>query len=452
MCRNCGAIVGAGVTVCPQCGVPLSPEGAAFNAEEVRRPVYDREAMRFARAVLTRPYNFTILFLVANLFVFLLMWSSSGLQGSALAAFPNTVLDAYGAKLNYLINAGQWWRFVTPVFIHVNLPHILVNMWSLWVVGPYVEKLYGSARFVFFWVLTGVCGVVASYLTVRPDMQVSSIGRFLFKSMDNPSAGASGALFGMVGVLFVFGIKFRRELPEGFKRAFGTGLLPMIMMNLFIGYLGRGFIDNAAHLGGFFSGALAALFVGYKRPGQRASVAVFWHVLQLMALALVAVSFLMVALNFPKGFPLDKERGETSAEQQARKNLGAYLNAVNEGERVFIEAFNSGDMKGVDQTLEQLQEVTAPDETANKLRAELISLLERLRKIPAIEGKTGKASADATTEREKLKSDFNIWQNNHIGWAKENQKKYGLRIDEGQEETDNPPQQNGSNNNRTTKD
>ncbi|HEX8173946.1 MAG TPA: rhomboid family intramembrane serine protease [Pyrinomonadaceae bacterium] len=454
MCRNCGAIVGAGETVCPQCGVPLA--GAAANVE-MRRPVYDREAMRFARAVLTRPYNFTILFLVANLFVFLLMWSSSGMQGSALWAFPHSVLDGYGAKRNYLINAsGEWWRFVTPVFIHVNLPHILVNMWSLWVVGPYVEKLYGSAKFVFFWVLTGVCGVVASYLTVQPQMHVNSVGRFLFKTMDDPSAGASGALFGMVGVLFVFGIKFRRELPEGFKRAFGTGLLPMIMMNLFIGYLGRGFIDNAAHLGGFFSGALVALFVSYKRPGERASVAVIWHVLQLAALALVVVSFLMVALHFPKGFPLDKESNAASTEreaqtkQEAETDISAYLNATNEGEAVFINAFNSGDLKGVDKAVEQLKDVSSPDEAANSLRMELVSLLERLRKLQAAEGKPGNAAS--TAEREKLKDDFKAWENNHIRWAKENQKKYGLKIDEGQENNETPPQQNGSNNNRTTKD
>ena len=127
------------------------------------------------------------------------------------------------------------------MFIHVNLPHVLINMYSLWMVGPYVEKLYGSAKFVFFWVMTGVAGVVASYLTVaKPGTTIGPIARFIFKTNDVPSAGASGALFGLVGVLFVFGIKFRHELPEGFKRAFGTGLLPVIMINLFIGFVGRG--------------------------------------------------------------------------------------------------------------------------------------------------------------------------------------------------------------------
>src|SRR5258706_8167651 len=118
-------------------------------------------------------------------------------------------------------------------------------MYSLWMVGPYVEKLYGSAKFVVFWVLSGIAGVVASYLTVlQPGSPWTGIS-FIFKSQDGLSAGASGALFGLLGVLFVFGIKFRNELPEGFKRAFGTGLLPVLMINLFIGYLGRGLIDNA---------------------------------------------------------------------------------------------------------------------------------------------------------------------------------------------------------------
>ena len=224
MCRSCGSIVGAGQNQCAVCGASVTSSPASTN--KPRAVVADSETLRFARAVLDRPYKFTIALLVANLFVFLLMWQSSGLTSATLWEFPLPVLLAYGAKLNILINEQhQWWRFVTPMFVHVNLPHVLVNMYSLWIVGPYVEKLYGSAKFVVFWVLTGVAGVVASYLTVRPGMAVSPIGRFIFKLGDVPSAGASGALFGLVGVLFVFGIKFRHELPEGFKRAFGTGML-----------------------------------------------------------------------------------------------------------------------------------------------------------------------------------------------------------------------------------
>jgi len=257
--------------------------------------------MSYARAVLSRPYIFTIVFLVANLFVFMLMWQSSGMSSTVLwSEFPEPVLLAYGAKTNYAIHYNhEFWRFVTPIFIHVNLLHLFVNMYSLWVIGPWVEKLYGSAKFVVFWVITGIAGVLGSYMTVIPGAHPGLIGSFLIKTDDmTPSAGASGALFGLIGVLFVFGIKYRRELPEGFKRVFGTGLLPVILLNLGIGFLARGIIDNAAHLGGLLSGAAIASVVSYKRPGQPASVTMAWRVLQIAAIILVMLCFFMAARQF----------------------------------------------------------------------------------------------------------------------------------------------------------
>ena len=276
------------------CGAPVGQTATSAI------PLHERYAMGYARAVLSRPYIFTIIFLVANLFVFLLMWESSGMKSAVLwTGFPEEVLLAYGAKMNYWIrHEHQWWRFVTPVFIHVNLPHVLINMYSLWVIGPWVEKLYGSAKFVVFWILTGIAGVVASYLMIIPGASPGLIGSFLIKTEDVPSAGASGALFGLVGVLFVFGIKYRRELPEGFKRAFGTGMLPVILLNLGIGFLGRGFIDNAAHMGGLLSGAALASVVSYKRPGVSTGMTIAWRVAQIAALVLVLVCFVMVARHF----------------------------------------------------------------------------------------------------------------------------------------------------------
>lgn len=276
------------------CGAPVGQAAASAI------PLHKRYAMSYARAVLSRPYIFTIIFLIANFFVFMLMWESSGMSSTVLwGAFPEPVLLAYGAKTNYLIRFGhEWWRFVTPVFIHVNLPHVLINMYSLWVIGPWVEKLYGSAKFVVFWIITGIAGVVASYLTVIPGSSAGLFGSFLIKSSDQPSAGASGALFGLVGVLFVFGIKYRRELPEGFKRAFGTGLLPVILLNLGIGFLGRGFIDNAAHMGGLISGAALASVISYKRPDTSAGITMAWRVVQIAALVLVLACFVMVTRHF----------------------------------------------------------------------------------------------------------------------------------------------------------
>jgi rhomboid protease GluP len=294
VCRSCGALVGAGENACQVCGAPLKQPAAATV------PLHERYAIGYARAVLSRPYIFTIVFLIANFFVFLLMWEASGMSTTVLwGAFSESVLLEFGAKTNYLIHyEHEYWRLVTPVFIHVNLPHVMINMYSLWVIGPWVEKLYGSAKFVVFWILTGIVGVVASYLTVIPGSHPGVVTSFLIKNQDNPSAGASGALFGLVGVLFVFGLKYRRELPEGFQRAFGTGMLPVILLNLGIGFLGRGIIDNAAHLGGLLSGAALASVVSYKRPGARASVTIAWRVLQVVALLIVAISFFLVARHF----------------------------------------------------------------------------------------------------------------------------------------------------------
>ena len=295
ICRNCGALIGAGETECLVCGAPLSPAVAARPI-----PLHERYHLSYARAVLTRPFIFTIVFLVANFFVFLLMWASSEMSSLALwIGFPEGVLYTYGAKTNYLIGQKhEWWRLVTPIFLHANLLHVLMNMYGLWILGPWVEKLYGSARFVVLWVATGIAGVVASYLTVIPGSHPGLIASFLIKNHDDPSVGASGALFGLIGVLFVFGLKYRRELPDGFKRAFGTGMVPVILINLAIGFAGRSIIDNAAHLGGLLAGAALAVVVGYKRPGQSTSVTIAWRIGQIIALLVVAVSFFMVARNF----------------------------------------------------------------------------------------------------------------------------------------------------------
>lgn len=423
MCRSCGALVGAGEHVCTQCGAPLA--SAALQQGAPARAPYEGEAMRFALAVLNRPSFFTIIFLVANIFVFLLMWASSQ-PGSSVWEFSGPLLQAYGAKLNYLIKDNhEWWRFITPIFIHVSLPHLLINMYTLWMIGPYVEKLYGSAKYVVFWVLTGIAGVAASYLTVRPEMHVSSVGRFLFKAADNPSAGASGALFGLVGVLFVFGIKFRHELPDGFKRAFGTGLLPMIALNLFIGYLGRGFIDNAAHLGGLASGAVLALFVGYKRPHERAEVAIFWHILQVAALALVVFSFFMVWRTYA-GPPPDLNNVSVRPTQGGKAAaFGANLNAINEAQTAFVKAVNNRDAGDVDRAIEGLDGAPVLDDETDALKNELKALLTRAREF------AGKPQpARLTREQRKLSEDFAAWNKKYHEWAETDSRKYGVELKE----------------------
>ena len=412
MCRSCGAIVGAGEAQCAVCNTPT-----ANSPEQLQHlPPADRETIRFARAILNRPYIFTVVLLITNLFVFMLMWQSSGMTSDVLwQGFSEPVLVAYGAKLNYLINAPhyQWWRFITPMFVHINLPHLLVNMYSLWIVGPYVEKLYGSAKFVVFWVVTGVAGVIGSYLSVQPQLATGGLGRFLFKNGDVASAGASGALFGLVGVLFVFGIKFRRELPEGFRRAFGTGMLPIILINLFIGYVGRGFIDNAAHLGGLLSGAALATVVVYRRPGERRGIAAAWRILKVFTLAIIVLSFYKTARNFNSSLQL-AHVPSLSQQAQVFVNFVGTMNALRDKTEAVVQTRDLSDVSAFSQFATQ---VAAPDEHADQLRQRLLAILSTMAgAIAAASPAENVGPVRPPALDEKLVADFEQWKIDYDTW------------------------------------
>src|SRR5947199_9184949 len=217
----------------------------------------------FLQAVWTRRPRFTYIFLAINIVIFLLMSLAGGTTSEE-------TLMAFGVKSNAQIDQDQLWRFVTPIFIHIGLLHLFFNSYALWIVGPQVEKLYGSTRFVILYVVTGVAGVFGSY----------------FYHPQSISAGASGAIFGLFGVLLVFGIRYRRSIPPFFKRAVGTGVLPVIVINLIIGFTIPG-IDNSAHLGGLIAGAVLAGIVPFQRPGDETSNV--FRSMQMILLAIIAV-------------------------------------------------------------------------------------------------------------------------------------------------------------------
>lgn len=411
------------------CGTPV---GARAEPPAPRRVQADPDTVRFLRAVISRPATFTFIFLIANVFLYLLMWLSGGATGP--------VLLAYGAKYNVLIQQGEWWRFVTPIFLHVHLPglgplHLLSNMYGLFMLGPYVEKLYGSARFTVFWVLSGVAGVAASYLAVRPEWARGALGQFLFKTYDSPSAGASGALFGLMGVLFVFGIKYRHELPDGLKRAFGTGLLPTLVINLFIGYVGRGFIDNAAHLGGLVSGMGLALLVGYKRPGARGAVAHAWHAAQAGCLALVLVSFVMVVRHFDAPPPRLSNLAERARALGEKPPVVPFIESINAGQNA-LAAYFRGDAGALAPAAERLDKVPALSPEADAMREDLETLVGRART-------DAEEKSLQPREREQrlkqLEADFGGWQERFAHWVEGEGQDYGVKIQKPEKSTDSEP-------------
>jgi membrane associated rhomboid family serine protease len=346
----------------------------------------------------------------------MLMWESSGLTFRILQQrFPDAVLIAYGAQLNQLIHApyNQWWRLITSMFVHIDLLHLLMNMFSLLIIGPFVEKLYGSAKFVVFWVVTGLAGSIATYLTLRPALAHGALGTFLFKSVDVPAAGASGALFGLVGVLFVFGIKFRRELPEGFKRVFGTGMLPIIFINLFIGFVGRSFIGNSAHLAGLLSGAALAVFVDYRRPGARMSITTAWRVLQILSIAIIALGAYGIVRNFNQPVMV---RNPPNANELVFLNYVAAMNDVQEKVSAVV---HNNDLSNLELVTQKAMQAPVPDARAAELRVRLLLILTKLA--------AAAASASPPPEHgparppqldQKLVDEFTQWRKEYDDWLK----------------------------------
>jgi hypothetical protein len=205
--------------------------------------------------------------------------------------------------------------------------------------------------------------------------------------------------------------------------------------------MGRGFIDNAAHLGGLASGAALGLVVDYKRPGERASMTFTWSTLQALALAVVAVSFFMVARHFnshPATVTMNPSVETQIKDQQA---VGAYLNALNEGQRAFRgAAIGKPETGAFDRALEDLNQATGPDETSDHLRVELKTILERSRNLVAAKEKDPRQQDDLM-QTKQLNLDFQGWIQRRDQWIKDEGERYGLEL--------TPPDDSNSNDNST---
>ncbi len=168
--------------------------------------------------------------------------------------FGVDLMIALGAKDNASILAGQFWRLITPVFLHSNplysssgfnptaLMHIGFNMYALYIVGPFLERVYGHWRFVLLYFLAGFGGGVAS---------------FIFSS--SVSIGASGALFGLFAAQAIFFYMNKHLFRDNAKGALQQVVM-LVVINFAIG-LSPG-IDNWGHLGGFLSGLAFAFYAG----------------------------------------------------------------------------------------------------------------------------------------------------------------------------------------------
>lgn len=161
------------------------------------------------------------------------------------------------------------YRFLTSAFLHSTsfLLHIVLNMYALWLVGPYLEGLLGRAQFAALYLLSAIGGSVGFYLLVNPSDP---------QAWQTSAVGASGAVFGLFGALFVVNRRLNRNVG---------GIVVVLVINAVLGFVAQG-IAWQAHLGGLVTGAVTAAVLVYLPRGRSA---VRWIGLAGVALALLVM-------------------------------------------------------------------------------------------------------------------------------------------------------------------
>ena len=167
------------------------------------------------------------------------------------------VLGIYGDVVNKFCLYGpniriynEYYRLITGGFLHANLLHLVVNCYSLYVIGSQLESFLGKFKYLIVYFFS---------------LFIASLMSITFSTY--PSIGASGAIFGLMGSLLYFGYHYRVYLGSVLK----SQIIPLILVNLFFGFMASG-IDNFSHIGGLIGGFLITTSLGIKYKSSKLEV------------------------------------------------------------------------------------------------------------------------------------------------------------------------------------
>lgn len=258
---------------CTRCDRPACPD--CLRTAPVGSHCVDcvREASQGARqprtfygARLGQSERVTPLLIAANVVLFLLELGSGGGTASSIGRVGERL-----ALVPVLVAHGDYYRLVSAAFLHAGLLHIGFNMFALYLFGPPLERALGPVRFVALYLVAALGGSTATYLFGPPGVA---------------SVGASGAIFGLFGALFVIGRRVGADTNQ---------IVGLIVINLLFGFAVRT-IDNRAHLGGLVVGALVAWSYG-RASGRRQAAAHVAAVAAIVVVLLVLVAVRTSALR-----------------------------------------------------------------------------------------------------------------------------------------------------------
>jgi rhomboid protease GluP len=262
ICAKCGNAMpgfsfGDGRDTCPECA----------RKQQVMEPPPQR-------VVIWREFPVTIGIIAICVLVYLAMSISSGSPSAFVSPSVGDVMK-WGGTFGYSILHGEWWRLVTAVFVHIGIIHIAFNMYVFWGLGLIAERLLGRWNFLATYLLTGIAGNVLSLL-LKPNI----VG-----------AGASGAIFGLAGVLIAVLQFGRLSVPNERLSPLKKEVVKLALYNLLIGAVVAR-INNIAHLGGLIYGLLLGLLFAWSTrfDGEER--------LKIQRIGLTAATVLLIAASY----------------------------------------------------------------------------------------------------------------------------------------------------------
>lgn len=169
------------------------------------------------------------------------------------------------------VKNGDFFRLITSEFLHASAVHLLVNMYSLYIIGTQIESFLGKKKYILIYLMSAV---FASLLSI-------TLG-----DLTSISIGASGAIFGLLGSLLYFGYHYRVYLGNVIK----SQIIPIIVLNLIIGFSIQG-IDNFAHIGGLVGGVLVTKALGVDEKSSLADKINGYILMSIFLIFLIYVFF-----------------------------------------------------------------------------------------------------------------------------------------------------------------
>ncbi|GAE26441.1 rhomboid family protein [Halalkalibacter wakoensis JCM 9140] len=184
--------------------------------------------------------NYPVITVLVAIHLILFIWMN-------FLPFGNWI-RAFGIGYNLAVANGEYWRLVTPIFMHIGAGHVIFNSFSLVIFGPALERMLGKGKFIVVYLLTGIIANIATFY----------LGGLTYP----PHLGASGAIFGLLG-MYVYIVLNRKDLID---RANSQLVMTIIAIGLVMTFVNPN-INILAHLFGLIAGAaLAPLFLIGARP------------------------------------------------------------------------------------------------------------------------------------------------------------------------------------------